>query len=304
MNGISEQIKAWADAVAPPDNRTIASLDDVAEQRDAGHRRTRYARIRSVRPLAVAAAVVTLVASGIFIARLDDPSPAGRVTTNGPTENTDPPASTTIIAVSTEAGPSQAPEKAVRDSVLPEVAAASADDRVQVLAAIGLDEGTWTISRAPNLPDADGSCLLGAPGGAYGTERICTAEYGEVVLLDDQGRIAKAYPMAGVPPTWLYATDDAVYGGRAGDGGLPDSTLFRIDRATLAIDLIVIPASLEGPSDLTLLPGWRLSTPDLDAAYGRGDLMTEMPHGLPVEVHSAYGRVTIDRAALEAAFTG
>ena len=74
---------------------------------------------------------------------------------------------------------------------------------------------------------ADG-CGFGDLAGIYPTEVTCSAEYGEVLLVVD-GSIVKAYPMPGAVPSWLHIADKYVCSGRVGDGGLPDSTLVRID---------------------------------------------------------------------------
>lgn len=124
--------------------------------------------------------------------------------------------------------------------MIPELAALPLRSRAAATQFFDAAEGTWAITAVPNVePGTD--CTLGDPDGTYGTERICTAEYGEVLLVDPAGSVLRAYPMPGAVPTWLHATDEAVYAGRVGDGGLPESTIVRIDRQTLEAQVRVFP---------------------------------------------------------------
>lgn len=107
--------------------------------------------------------------------------------------------------------------------------------------------------------------------------------------------------MPSVPPSWIYATDEAVFGGRVGDGCLPDSTLFRIDRAKLTSSVIVFPS--ESSAGVTLLPSWRLAT------QAEAPLLGKLVGGTRgVRVTSAIGplRVDIDGVAelFESSHTG
>ncbi|MCP3911584.1 MAG: hypothetical protein GY713_11575 [Actinomycetia bacterium] len=75
--------------------------------------------------------------------------------------------------------------------------------------------GTWAISRL-SRPVEEASYIDGcAPGrlpdGAYPTEVICTVEYGELLLLDDDGSIIKAFPMPGAQPTISHETLDSTF---------------------------------------------------------------------------------------------
>lgn len=98
---------------------------------------------------------------------------------------------------------------------------------------------------------------MGDPDGVWGEDFVCSSEYGEVLLVDDEGAIVRSYPMPGATPTWITATRDAVYAGRTGDGGLPDSTIVRIDRATLEAEVLVFPAEA-GTLGVTF-PNWSLA---------------------------------------------
>lgn len=151
---------------------------------------------------------------------------------------------TTFSAWPPTTGPSQTAAAAERDGVIPAVAALPVVERAVPTTWFDTTEGTWALTEMP-LPDrGEGSydCTVGDPDGVWGTDWVCSDEYGEVVLVDDDGRIERAYPMPGSVPTWITATDDAVYAGRSGDGGAPDSTIVRIDRETLEAEVLVFPA--------------------------------------------------------------
>jgi hypothetical protein len=142
----------------------------------------------------------------------------------------------------------------------------SYDDRVSEGLRVEADGQTWITSRIPNRTreaSYQHGCGLGNLDGEYPAEVICTVEYGEVLLLDTNGQISRAFPMPGAPPDWLEVTADAVYAGRIGDGGLPWSSLARIERATLDIDVIVFPTGMVDSTDgNTWLPDWRFGSED------------------------------------------
>ena len=133
-------------------------------------------------------------------------------------------------------GPSQSPADAKRDGVPPAVAQLSFDERTRVLppepTPIPAEEGVWTLTRT----SAEG-----------------VHDYGEVLLLDQtRKKIVRAFPLPGYPPYHLVLTENAVYCARAGDGGLPNSHVCRIDRRTMELRVRVF-WSDEGP-DITERP--------------------------------------------------
>jgi hypothetical protein len=157
--------------------------------------------------------------------------------------NAQQPSSTTTTPASAP-GPSQSPADADRDGVVAAVAALPLGQRMVVQASVEAPEGVWVVSRiAPSAEQPGQGCRLGPEEGQTPTDWICTTEYGEVLLLDGtQTRILRAYPLAGVPPQFLRLTDDALYCGRPGDGGLlPDSMVCRIDRHTLEATVRIFP---------------------------------------------------------------
>lgn len=204
---------------------------------------------------------------------------------------------------------SQSAEDAERDSVVPELAALplnlrvdqAAPDREQGRA--DTPEGIWLAAR----PDADASevtdgCGLGDPDGVYGRDIICVMEYGEVVLLDEGGqRVERALPLPGVPPQWIEVTDEAVYCGRQGDGGLPTSMLCRVDRETGEATVRVFTrdreadeAYLDAMGEFLDEAGWALD----DSRPGvRFDGMTQTAEGLVLEGQD--GRALVDPQTLE-----
>lgn len=156
---------------------------------------------------------------------------------------------TTSTSQGTEAAPrpSQSPQDAARDGVIAELAALSLDVRTQVIVSVPAAEGVWAISHPGVAAEdyADG-CRLGSDGGQYPTDFICTAEYGEVLLLaTGTGEIVRAYPFPGVPPEILIVTEDAVFCGRQGAGPLPDSMVCRIDRSSLDATVHVFPGTID-----------------------------------------------------------
>jgi hypothetical protein len=159
------------------------------------------------------------------------------------------------------AGPSQTPAEAERDGVIADLAAFPLQDRAVPTRWFDTPEGTWAITKMPDRPDGT-DCTIGDPDGAYGTETVCSAEYGEVVLVDDAGRLLRSYPMPGEVPTWIYPTKDAIYAGRAGDESRPESTIARIDRRTLEAEVLVFPP--EGGLLGVDLDGWSVAPASAD----------------------------------------
>lgn len=186
---------------------------------------------------------------------VDQPPVASESPSAIPSPSADP---TTSPSASPEpvrpTGPSQSAEEASRDGVLPEVAALTFDQRVGLPEPVQehfsvraeTDEGIWVVSRMPAeaAPAADG-CGLGAtndPNAVYRRDVICTVEYGEVLLLNHaEDEILRAFPLPGVPPQRLAVSEGAVWCGGAGDGGLPDGVLCRIDRQTFDWQARVFP---------------------------------------------------------------
>lgn len=169
--------------------------------------------------------------------------------------------------------PSQSAADAARDGVVAAVAELPPSSRIGVVAELPAgDGGRWVLSRLPR-GTADrfistNSGRLGDPAGGP-----VASDYGEVLLLGADGAIVKAWPMPGAPPNWLVVGADRVYAGHDGDGGLPDSTLARIDPATLQATVVLIPSEVDGTA--TGWPsGWHVATGDdvydYRGAIGRG----------------------------------
>ena len=173
---------------------------------------------------------------------------------------------TTTLTVPDVRGPSQSPVDAARDGVVPELAELPIAERVSIQVSIPAAEGIWAISEIPGETETD-ACIIGDRTGEYGTDFICTGEYREILLLsDDAGSILRAYPLPSQPASHLLMSPDAVYCGRQGDGGLPDSMLCRIDRDTLQMVGRLFPYGTDsayGPEALPLPAGnWKLEDPD------------------------------------------
>ena len=165
--------------------------------------------------------------------------------------------------------PSQSPGDAARDGVLPDIAALPYAERVGELLRVESDEGVWVLSRMPITGTVRqfGRCDIQGRDCIYGIDMATENDYSELLLLDEVGGIVKAYPMAGMPPSWLYLDDDFLYGGMIGDGGLPDSTVFRVHRESRSLTgvyLITETGELQNEGwypwtiNSGLLPGWTL----------------------------------------------
>lgn len=132
--------------------------------------------------------------------------------------------------------------------------------------------------------------MLGNLEGVYPVDSICVTEYGEILLVDTEGKIVRAYPMPAAVPSWVHVTDNFVYAGRVGDGGLPDSALVRIDLSTLAATVVLVPAPVDGgqewPSD------WIIATDEQIVDYPR--LVGVGPDSAGTEVTSWIGTIRVD----------
>ena len=199
-----------------------------------------------------------------------------------------------------EPGASQSPDDASRDQVVPAVAALALQDRAVPLTWFEAGEGTWAITQMPEPAADTGSfdCTIGDPEGIWGEDHICSAEYGEVLLVDDAGIVIRSYPLL-TTPSWITATDDAVFAGRIGDGGSPDSTIIRIDRSTLESEVLVFPAE-EGILGVSW-PNWSVAPDDasIDDLVVGG---TQDPDPSRTLVNSRGGITSIDLPAIEELF--
>ena len=205
---------------------------------------------------------------------------------------------TTTTTVVIEAGPpSQTAVEAERDGVIPALASIPYESRVHELAEVSSNGNVWILAEPTDVlvrfTSADG-CRLGDPNGTYPTEVICVAEYGEILLLDEEGDIAKAYPMPGAVPSWIHVTPEFVYAGRIGDGALPSSTLVRIDLTTLESTVVVIPHSSGGQE---WPPDWHIATEEQTAAYS--DLVGFAP-ATGTQVTSWIGQVFVNLEGIDA----
>jgi hypothetical protein len=199
------------------------------------------------------------------------------------------------------AGPSQSAADGERDHVIAAVAALPLEDRAASTTWFDADEGTWALTQMPERSTGDGSydCTVGDPNGVWGEDYVCAAEYGEILLVDEAGAIVRAYPMPGAAPTWITATRDAVYAGRAGDEGSPGQTIVRIDRTTLKAEVLVFAGS-NAILGVTF-PGWRMAPDGADIAelVRVGD---QEPDPARTLVSSSAGVTSVDLPAIEKLF--
>ena len=176
------------------------------------------------------------------------PSPAGTAL------STDPPGRA-----------SQSAADAKRDGVVPEVAALSYRDRVDASSRVRVDDETWVVSR----PTRRGQVRIGCEGereGDYGIDWVCGTEYGELLKVDGK-RIVHAYPFPSLPPQHIAITDEAVFCGRQGDGGLPDSMVCRVDLGTLERIVRIFPSEIDSgwvDTDREPPDGWTVDDEQLE----------------------------------------
>ena len=194
-------------------------------------------------------------------------------------------------------GVSQSPAAAKRDRVLPEVAALPMAERAVPTAWLAAREGTWAITRPPT-PNDGADCVVGDPDLPYGSGHVSLCDYAEIVLVGQDGRIDRAYPTPSSTPTWLLATKDAVFAGRVGDGGQPESTIVRIDRRTFEARVLIFPSTEGGLQ--TDDPRWSVapSTAHIDDLVRVGE---QVPPS-DVLVESWIGVTGIDLPAVEQLF--
>lgn len=268
MRDLKTELREYIDGAADPVGLEEARSHPL--EADARHSHLPF--------LVAAAAALMVVIAGAIVLR----SPAGdRV------EVVAPESGSTTSAPEGADVPSQTPAEATRDSVVPAVAELPVATRVRPVVRISAPEGVWVISRlGPDAGTAD--CVLGDPAGVYGRDRVCDLEYGEVLLLDaSETRVLRAFPLPGLPPQALLVTQDAVYCGRQGDGGLPDSMLCRVDRRTFDWTVRAFPSSID--SGLTAPDRYRPASWIIDqsapkAVFGElvmvdGVLLTKGPEG-------------------------
>ena len=195
----------------------------------------------------------------------------GVVVATDPEEGTQVATGATVI-VTMESRPSQSQTKAARDQIVPALAALPFEARVRRIdewfgpTQVDTDVGTWIISRPPDDRELPNGCLLGDGDGVYGRDYICLFEYAEILLIaHGTGQIIRAYPFPGLSPRSIYATEDALYCIRQGDGGLPHSMLCRIDLDTFEATVRVFPDALNyqvGQSAYEWTPSsWTIDAP-------------------------------------------
>ncbi len=193
--------------------------------------------------------------------------------------------------------PSQSPADAARDGVIGAIAELPFYRRAEVRTAVEAKEGTWmlaTLSRAVIEESWATGCGIGDLDGSYPIDVVCSVEYGELLLVQNE-RIVKAYPMPAGPPSWICLTDGHVYSGHIGDGALPDSTVVRIDRDTLAATVVVIPAPFDGGTEW--LPSWLVAPDGYSERYYEAVHINAEGIGVPVE--SWIGEFTVDIDAID-----
>ncbi|MGI8518673.1 MAG: hypothetical protein ACR2ME_10125 [Acidimicrobiia bacterium] len=242
-------------------------------------------------------AVVLVLASVLFAC-----TPSNEATTTTlpvtPTSPTSPVAApvavTPTIPFST-ANPSQTPEDAARDGVVPLIATAPVELRINGQLAAGDSGWSWVASRLTEdfvtLTDAS-NCHLAQPLSAPAASR--GREYGELLLMEGD-RIFRAFPMPGSPLSWLYLANEAAYTGHIGDGAIPHSTIMRIDRVTLDTEVWLFGDSADLASE-TFPTTWHrtLATTGYEQLVGfapsfDGLAVESLPDGVRIDLDAIRG---------------
>jgi hypothetical protein len=184
--------------------------------------------------------------------------------------------------------PSQSEADARRDGVPAELAALPLVERGMPYLDDQRAEGTWWIARPPVTAQQGGD-------GRW-------AEYSEILLTNRHGEVIRAYAMPSEVPSWMLVTDDAVFAGRVGDGGLPNSTLVRIDRRTLEARTLVFPSAEDGGRQVVPdLAGWERAPTSADF-YALVHVGNAAGSKGGTGVNSAIGPIAVDLEGIEALF--
>ena len=198
--------------------------------------------------------------------------------------------------------PSQSPEDATRMGVVAAVAELSFGQRVKALAEVSVPGGTWVPSKLSDevvrASVADGQgCALGDVSGQQLVDFICTGEYGELLFLDTAGNIGFAVPMPGQKPSWVHVSEQIVYAGHVGDGGLPSSGVVRVDTSTVPWETTALWIDHPFEPRELIAPGWCLPTVEHEAF---NELVGFEVVG--VAVTSWIGEIKVDLVGLDALF--
>lgn len=214
-------------------------------------RRPMYAAVALVAASLIGVAVLVLNSGDstqpVITAPVATEAPAAPTSTQVPPAASPAPSSTgpTSVPVS---GPSQSPEDARRDGVIAEVAELSIAERMDIQDEVEVAGQRWVLSRFPQ-----GTRFTGEDGTTLPIDPLS----GELLNLVD-GRIARAVPMVGFPPSFLMVHENFVLFGRYGDGGYPDSALYRVDTETGEVTSMIFPWSYgrHATSARPRLDGW------------------------------------------------
>jgi hypothetical protein len=227
---------------------------------------TRVRRRRRARQAAAAGASVGVLL--VVVLAVSPLVPSDRVEFLGPADGG--------TSVDPSTAPSQSVGDAVRDGVVPAIAALPLAERLEILERLPAAEGVWVRSRLSESVRErarEDACAIGAfgdPRALDGRDAVCVDEYGEVLLLDGaESRIIRAVPLPGVPAQTVVLGDEAVYCARQGDGGLPDSMLCRIDRTSFAPLVRIFPAAKDssfGRDTNRWMPRWWVLDDGLEPA--------------------------------------
>jgi hypothetical protein len=199
--------------------------------------------------------------------------------------------------------PSQSDSDAARDGVLHVIAQAPISVRVDNRAEIETPEGRWVLSRATQDLEqlkAPGVCFDSQGTAPWKVTEGCLLGYGEILLLDHEGQIERAYPMPGIPPTWIVAADRYIYAGRQGDGGIPNSSVVRIDRVDLTAEVATFRFDDASAPDQPSIATWyEFGSPQ----HGRIEAILDPPAGTGTPVTSwTNPNLRIDPGAVDALF--
>ncbi len=269
LDDLRGALREEADDTAYPD---VDALVAGARRRVVATRRRRLAALSAATAaVLVVAAVVSTQSTRQAVLR-----PAGKGATGTTASPTASPTSNPTASQPT----SQSAVDARLYGIDPAIAALPIGVRV-----FQRDPASWPVANT-QASTREGLWLVSHPYMFEGVDLAAhpqLTEYGELLLMTpDRSRILSAYPFRDIPPQWLLVTPQAVYCGRQGDGGVPNSMVCRVDRSTGALTVVVFPS----PDDP--------STDELDP--GRGGF------GAPKALTGRPGRWRLARTTAESAF--
>ena len=222
MNALDDRLRA---ALHDLDDRAAAHAARPGAAAPPAGRRVRR---RLVTALAAVAVAAVLVAAALALRPTPTAAPVTPATHGSATPTVTP-------SATLPPDRSQTAADARLWGIYPQLATMPLADRTARAegdpAPVRTPEGIWQLGHPDVTPfeSLDDGCVArvsGAP--AYA---VCGGSYSEIQLLSpDRSRLLRAYAFPQITVQWFTVTPDAVYCGRTGDGGIPQSMVCRSER--------------------------------------------------------------------------